>query len=477
MTPGAGPAESCDLVVYGAYLVTVDSERRIFADGAIAVAGRRIVAIGPTKDVRARWQGSREIDVEGALIHPGFIECHMHVSIHAGRNAITEPVTWESQQSFYSGLWNAIDDEDEYVGSRLACLELALHGATAFMECGTVHQPDAVAKAAEEVGIRAVLGDPFIWDEGGFGGRGDKSPPVFRAPSTEKRAFAVLGGQLFRNADPTALVQGHVAIIGMATCSEALTLHAKALARQHGVILNQHQSYGQDDAADDAARFGKPAMVRFKELNVLDEQTSFAHMNVLGDAEVAAMTDTGMSIVWCPLASMMYGVGATTSGKHFQLSRCGCNIALGSDSPNYTGRFDTGAQAFAAVLMSREQARSADALKAEDGLVMATINGARAIGMADRIGSLETGKLADFVVRRRDIVEAVPRTNRIQNLIYSSRSKGIDTVVVNGRIIVENGKSTTIDLEHVLLSAQRSSDRLLARMGFSVQNTWPVIHS
>jgi 5-methylthioadenosine/S-adenosylhomocysteine deaminase len=97
--------------------------------------------------------------------------------------------------------------------------------------------------------------------------------------------------------------------------------------------------------------------------------------------------------------------------------------------------------------------------------------------MADRIGSLETGKLADFVVRRRDIVEAVPRTNRIQNLIYSSRSKGIDTVVVNGRIIVENGKSTTIDLEHVLLSAQRSSDRLLARMGFSVQNTWPVIHS
>jgi 5-methylthioadenosine/S-adenosylhomocysteine deaminase len=476
MTPAAS-AEACDLVVYGAYLVTVDHERRIFADGAIAVAGRRIVGIGSVRDVRSRWRGAREIDVHGALLHPGFVECHMHISIHAGRNAITEPVTWESQQRFYSGLWNAIEDEDEYVGSRLACLELALHGATAFMECGTVHQPDAVAKAAEEVGIRAVLGDPFVWDQGGFGGRGDKSPPVFRAPSNEQRAFAVLGGQLFRNSDPTALVQGHVAIIGMATCSEALTLEAKALARRHSVVLNQHQSYGQEDAIEDAARFGKPAMVRFKELSILDERTTFAHMNALDDAEVAAMTNTGMSVVWCPLASMMYGVGATTSGKHFQLSQCGCNVALGSDSPNYTGRFDTGAQAFAAILASREQARSADALKAEDGLVMATINGAKAIGMADRIGSLEVGKLADFVVRRRDIVESVPRTNRIQNLIYSSRSKGIDTVVVNGRIIVESGNSTTVDLERVLHTAQASSDRVLARMGFRVQDTWPVIRS
>lgn len=475
MSGASHPPQSCDLLVHGAFLVTVDEERRIFADGAIAVTGRHIAAIGTSSDVRAAWRGKREIDVKGALIHPGFVECHMHINLHAGRNAIAEPVTWDSQQNFYSGFWNAIDDKEEYLGSKLACLELALHGATAFMECGTVHQPDAVAAAAEEVGIRAVLGDPFLWDEGGFGGRGGDSPPVHRAPSDHKRAMSLLGGQLRRNADPTALVQGHVAIIGMATCSEELTLAAKALARQHGVTLNQHQSYGKDDAAEDDVRFGKHPLVRFGEMGLLDSGTTFAHMNVVRDDEVAALTGTGTSIVWCPLASMMYGVGASTAGRHYELSRCGCNVAVGSDSPNYTGRFDTGAQAFAAILSSREQAGSADALRAEDGLVMATINGARAIGMADRIGSLEVGKLADFVVRKRDIVEAVPRTSRIQNLIYSSRSKGIDTVVVNGRVIVENGRSTMVDMEKVMADAQQSSDRLLARMGYTVREPWPVI--
>jgi 5-methylthioadenosine/S-adenosylhomocysteine deaminase len=474
MSSDAAP-QVCDLLVHGGYVVTVDPQRRIFANGAIAVTGRRVAAIGPTALIRSQWQGSREIDTRGALIHPGFVECHIHLSIHAGRNAITEPVTWQSQQEFYSGLWNSVDDEDEYVGARLACLELALHGATSFMECGTVLSPDSAAKAAEAVGIRAVLGDPFLWDEGGFGGRGGYSPPVHRAPSERNRALALLGGQLSRNTDPTALVQGHVAIIGMGTCSEELTLAAKALARQHRVVLNQHQSYGHDDAAEDAARFGKPPMVRFRELEVLDELTTFAHMNVLDDAEVAAMTGTGMSIVWCPLASMMYGVGATTAGRHFQVGQRGCNVALGSDSPNYTGRFDTGAQAFAAVLASREQARSADALRAEDGLVMATINGARALGMADRIGSLEVGKLADFVIRSSDIVEAVPRTNRIQNLIYSSRSKGVDTVVVNGRIIVAGGRSTLVDQERVMSDAQRSSDRVLQRMGCRIQQPWPIV--
>jgi len=239
--------------------------------------------------------------------------------------------------------------------------------------------------------------------------------------------------------------------------------------------LNQHQSYGRQDATQDAERFGKPAMVQFGEMGILDERTTFAHMNVLNDAEVGAMRGTGMSVVWCPLASMMYGVGATSTGRHFELTRAGCNVALGSDSPNYTGRFDTGAQAFAAVLASREQALCADALRAEDALVMATLNGARAVGMDHEIGSLEVGKRADFVIRSSDILESVPRTNRIQNLIYSSRSKGIDTVVVNGTVIVDRGQSTQVDPETVMREAQESSVNVLRRMGYQPQTHWPII--
>jgi 5-methylthioadenosine/S-adenosylhomocysteine deaminase len=473
--PDPTPPTPCDLLVHGAYLVTVNNAHEIYADGAIAVVGRRIVAVGRSADVRAVWHGAQEINADGALIHPGFVECHMHITLHGGRNAINEPVGWDAQQKFYADFWNTVDDEDEFAGAQLAILELVEHGATAFMDCGSTHQPDAVADAANAVGIRATLGDPFLWDLGGFGGSDEDSPQVDRAPSNHKRAMSLLGGQLHRNTDPTDLIQGHVALIGMATCSDELTRAGKQLAAEHGVTFNQHQSYCQVDVDDDDARLGRHALVHFAELGILDAGTTLAHMNILRDDEVEAMAGTGSSIAWCPLASQMYGVGATGNGRHYELGRRGVNLALGSDSPNYTGRFDTGAQAFAAVLASREQAMSADALTAEDGLVMATINGARALGAADRIGSIEVGKLADFVIRRHDIVEATPITNRIQNIIYSRRSTGIDTVVVNGRVVVENGHSTTVDEEQVRMLAQKSSTKVLDRMGYRPTPSWPVI--
>ena len=467
--------EACDLLVHNAYLITVNEQREIFTNGAIAVAGRRIVAVGRSEDVRANWAGNREIDARGAVVHPGFVETHMHIALHGARNAINEPVLWDDQQTFYADYWSAIDDEDEFAGSQLAILELVKHGATAFMDCGTTHQPDAVADAANAVGIRARLGDPFLWDLGGFGGSDDDSPTVRRAPSDPKRAMDLLGSQLKRNTDPTDLVQGHIAIIGMATCSDELTRAAKDLARSHNVTFNQHQSYCQVDVDDDDARLGKHPLVHFADLGILDEGTTMAHMNIIRDDEVDALTGTGMSIAWCPIASQMYGVGATGNGRHYELGRRGVNLAVGSDSPNYTGRFDTGAQAFQAILASREQSMNADALTAENGLEMATINGAKAIGAADLIGSLDVGKLGDFVIRRRDTVQTTPVTNRLQNLIYSSRSTGIDVVVANGVVVVEDGQSTRVDEEKVRAGAQRSSTRLLESIGYTPRPIWPEI--
>jgi 5-methylthioadenosine/S-adenosylhomocysteine deaminase len=474
-TADAGP-QTCDLLVHNAYLITVNAGREIYVDGALAVDGRRLVAVGRTADVRGQWRGTREINAQGAVVHPGFIETHMHIALHGGRNAINEPVKWDEQQKFYADFWSAIDDEDEFAGSQLAILELVKYGATAFMDCGTTHEPDAVARASEAVGIRARLGDPFLWDVGGFGGADEDSPTVDRAPASLERSLSLLGGQLKRNGDRTDLVQGHIALIGMATCSDELTLAAKEAARQGGVTFNQHQSYCQVDVDDDVKRLGRHPLVHFAELGVLDPGTTFAHVNIVRDDELAAVTDTGFTVSWNPISSQMYGVGATAHGRHYEMGRRGVNLALGSDSPNYTGRYDTGAQAFQAVLSSRDQALDAVALNAENGLEMATINGARALSAEDLLGSLEVGKLADFVIRRTDTVETTPVTNRIQNLIYSSRSTGIDVVVVNGVVVVQDGISTQVDEAEVRRRAQQSSTRILTRIGYQPKTIWPEIH-
>jgi cytosine/adenosine deaminase-related metal-dependent hydrolase len=172
-----------------------------------------------------------------------------------------------------------------------------------------------------------------------------------------------------------------------------------------------------------------------------------------------------MSVVWCPMASMLFGVGGTIRGRHSELHRAGANVVLGCDSANWTSAFDIGEEAFVALMTAREKTGNAGALLAEDVLEMATVNGARAVGMADRLGSLEAGKRADLVIRREDMPEAVPGLDPIRSVVYSSRSKSVDTVIVDGEVIVENGHSTRFDEEELFSRCRETSRSLLQRMG------------
>ena len=135
-----------------------------------------------------------------------------------------------------------------------------------------------------------------------------------------------------------------------------LTLDCKAMADEHGVILNQHQSYQRLDTDEYTARLGCPPLVHFAKIGLLARNCTFAHVNILVDDEVPTVLESGMSIVWCPMASMLYGVGGTIYGRHLELYKQGANIALGCDSANWTSAFDIGEQAFIALLTARVSA-------------------------------------------------------------------------------------------------------------------------
>jgi 5-methylthioadenosine/S-adenosylhomocysteine deaminase len=449
----------------------MDDERRVYPQGAVVVTGREITAVGPERKVLPRFHAKQTIDAHGAVVHPGFVEAHVHVTQHVFRFAFTGALSWGDLGAFFTDFHRLVEDEDENASSTLACLEMVRNGTTCFLEgCGSVLEPDAAAAAADAVGIRASLADPFIWDV---------APPnpaaADRIPLDRTRALAVLGTQLKRNADPSALVQGHVAVVGHGTVSDELELAAKACADEHGVILNQHQSYMEADTAIDDRRHGRHPLVHYSEIGLLDGNCTFAHMNVIRDDELSPIVNSGMSVVWCPTASMIYGVGGTVRGRHLELVDRGVTVALGSDAPNWAGSIDVGEQAFFAMLTAREQAGRGDALEAEDGLVMATINGARALGWSDRIGSLEPGKLADLVIRRDDLPEAQPGLDPIRAIAYSGRAKSVDTVVVDGKVVVANGHSTRVDEQAVYERARVAARGLLERMNWSVQPRWPLV--
>ncbi len=347
------------------------------------------------------------------------------------------------------------------------------NGTTCFLEPGTVQSPAAAAEAAERVGIRAVLGDAFILDQGaGFAQGKDTTatgrPFIRSAPRSRDEALARLGGELRRNGDPDALVRGHIAVLGLGTASEGLLREAKRCANDAGVVLNMHHAYSPADTAADRARYGTDPLLHLAAIGVLDRNTTLAHANHLTDAECEVLLECGASLAWAPAASMLWGHGGTLHGRHAELWRRGGNIGLGSDSANWSNDFDLFRQADLALLTARDAHQERTYLLAEDVLRMATRGGARATGLETEIGSLEVGKRADLVIHTLDRPELRPVTDMLRNLVHASRSKSVRTVIVDGRPILEDGVFTGLDEPALLDHIDTAAQRLLARMGVAV---------
>jgi cytosine/adenosine deaminase-related metal-dependent hydrolase len=463
-----------DLIVTNACVLTLDADRRIFPAGAIAIRGRDIAMVGRERDVCAAYHAPRIIDAKGGVVHPGFIDAHYHTTMHLTRAAITDDPRkpalgggpGSKRRAIYSEWFNALTDEDEHVSALAASLEMARNGYTCFMEPGTVFEPDAVAKAVEAVGIRGSLADPFLWDSTGlFQGAAE----VDRAPPTLARCLKSLGRELWRNRDPDALVGAHVAVYGSGSASDDLLRAAKRCADDNGVVLNQHQSFTPEGAAREDARLGRHALVHFAELGVLGPNVTFVHMNVVRDDEIEPIVSSGMSLVWHPGNYLFYGLGAKTPQRMPELHELGVNLAFGHDVAKI---WTFGELPYLAYLTARNHGRF---IPAESCLEMATIGGAKAMGWEKRIGSLELGKRADLVIRRTDIPEAQPGVNPVLESVLVARSKGVDTVICDGAIIVRGGRSTRLDEAAVYGRARASVRRLMEKTGLKADFDWPVV--
>jgi cytosine/adenosine deaminase-related metal-dependent hydrolase len=376
-----GQPPRADLIVRNGYVITMDDANRILEDGAIAIDRGRIVAVGDSQAIAAKYAADRTIDAKGAPVHPGFIECHMHASFQSFRGALPDQLAeTDAFNSFESVFFNTVTDEEECRGV-LASMEMIRNGGM-FLEAGTVLDPSAAARAAEG-GIRAVISDAFIWDQPqgmsqgmlesgceGCNAAARARPSLARAPQTRQEALASMGRELHRNRDPEAVVTAHIAILGLGTASEALMMEAKQRADAAGVVLNLHQSYSPADTEADRRRFGgKDPLVHLAEVGFLDRNIVFGHANHLTDAECEAILRHGPSLAWAPAASMMWGHGGSIHGRHAELFRRGANIALGSDSANWSNDFDLWRQASLAVLSARDTHGDRTYLIAEDGII------------------------------------------------------------------------------------------------------------
>lgn len=468
VSQGASPeraTRTCDILIQNAYVLSMDSARTVYPRGAVAIDGTRIVAVGPEREVVPAFRPRRVIDARGAAVHPGLFDCHFHTILETTRGVFSDVLPRPEYSALYDRWYNALEAEDEYAAALLASIELVRNGVTMFMEPGTAFEPDAVADAVRAVGIRASLTDHFVWDSRD----NPRAAAITRAPADTDAAIRRIGGQLYRNADPDSLIRGHVNVWGGGTASAALETAASELARSRGAIFNQHQSLTKASAEGDDARFGRHPLVHFAEIGVLGPHCTFVHMNHLRDDEIEAVVASGMSLVWCATTSMNWHVGAGTCRRWAELHDRGTNIASGTDAP----RFGVGEQGLISFLLARDGGSLS--IGAEEAFEMSTINGARALGVADRLGSLEPGKIADVVIRTDDMPEAHPGWDVVRSVALTTRTKSVKTVLVAGKVVVDDGHVVTLDEREAYATAHRSVDKLMKRVGITPATRWPVV--
>ncbi len=460
--------QACDLLILHGQVLTLDEERRIINDGAVAVTGTRIVAVGRSEDLARRFVAARRLDARGGLVHPGYIDGHTHASLHLSRGAITDnpnPKGGKLGPGAYDRWINALDDEAEYDSALMAAVEMARNGFTGFVEAATAFEPDAVAAACEAVGIRVTLGDPFLWDQVG----GEPSAgKVKRAPANAKRCEALLGTQLKRNAASDPLVRGHVALYGLGSATEPLLQAAKRLADESGSVFHQHQNFMTGDVAYDRERFGRDPLVHFAETGLLGPNVCFTHMNVLSEAEMAAVAQSGMALVWQPGNYMFYAIGKQAPLRMPALYQGGTPISFGADVAKV---WTYGELGYIAYLLTRSDGGY---LPSESLVEMFTRCGAAAFGLPDDLGVLAAGRLADIVIRDPELSDNQPNVDPLRQLALVDRTKGVDTAVVNGEIILRGGRLTRLDESLVHARARASARRMAERAEVAIESAWPV---
>jgi 5-methylthioadenosine/S-adenosylhomocysteine deaminase len=466
----AGP-ERCDLILRGGQVLTLDARRTVYPAGAVAVRGHTIAAVGPEAEVLRGWRAPRVLDAGGGIVHPGFVDAHLHINAHTCRGFFRGDSSKGGGSGPNYADWKAaLQPEDEQAAAGLGCLELLRHGYTTFVEPCTAFEPDAIAAAAEATGVRCSLADPYLWDDptmldviGGL-----KSDSLLaRVPADRQRALGRLGGQLFRNRDKDGIVHGHVALYGEGTASDELLLAAKALADREGVIVNTHVGFDVDLAEAMEKRWGRPRFAYLADLGVLGPSTTFVHMNVIRDGDADPILSSGLSIVWCPQAYVSRGTPLRLPTRIPEMRRRGTNVAIGTDSARQS---TVGDAPFLALNLAAEAGQP---IVSEDVIEMVTLGGARAAGLERLIGSLEPGKRADIVVRRADAAELAPGIDPAHQLVAVGHGPTADTVLVNGRVVLRGGRSTLVGEEAVIAEARASVERMVKRLGLDAPGRWP----
>jgi len=442
------PHQPIDLLLRGATVLTADPATPVIRDAAVGIDGERIAFVGKAVDPVVR--ATRVLDLPGRVITPGFINVHTH-SILTMVRGVAADVGFAP--SYTPGIPKGTDvrPEEARALARLGALEALLFGSTLIGD-NFVHA-DVAIEAMAELGLR-IFGSWRIHDVD-FAkvaeGRWEFDPRI------GERTLGA-GLELARAWHGKGRVGVQIAAHAPDTCSEGFLREIAEVTRAHGLRVNTHLGQSKVEVERVKARTGRTSVELLDDVGLLNDRLIGGHCIYVSDTDIARMAKAGAHVAHIPKCNATSGRLAPTP----KLKRAGLNIALATDTQH--GDM-VELMRWALVTARVQEGGVTDDWQPEQVFRMATLGGARAMGLAREIGSVERGKKADLVVFDFRRPHLTPDVNPLGNLVHTGQGRDVAMVLVDGEIVVEDGRPTRVDMDRVRADAERACHRLWADAG------------
>jgi len=435
------PSENFDLVIAGGTLLTLSADMKIIEDATIGIRDGCIALV----DAGFRPRAARTIDATGCLVLPGLVNTHTHLPMVCFRGLADDlPLMDWLQHHIFPMEARFVDKEMVNDGALLAMAEMILSGTTTV--CDGYFFENQIAEAALSCGLRAVVSQGFA---------------DFATPDNPRYEKMMAAADRF-----AARWLPHAPLITPAffchspyTCSPQTLVNVKAAARGAGILYLTHLLENQSEIDTIEGRYGKKPVQHLYDLGVLDERTIAVHCNWMSPDDIALFADLGVSVSHNPASSMKLAAGIAPVPD--MLAR-GVAVGLGTDGSASNNDLDLFQEMDLAAKIHKVTQLDPTVMSAETVVRMATIEGARVLGLDALIGSIETGKRADLILVDMNQPHLTPLYNPYSHLVYAVRGADVKTSIIDGRIVMENRRLLTIDLAAAMEKVRAIGERIAA---------------
>ena len=441
-TSSARPPLRADIIIRGGTIVTMDGTSRVIENGAVAIKAERIVAVGTTAEITGRYVSARVINAAGKVVMPGLINTHTHVPMVLFRGIADDlPLMEWLQKYIFPAEAKNVDEQFVRWGTKLGCLEMILGGTTTYVDM--YYFEDAIAEETARAGMRAVLGETLIdfpapdnktWDAG--------------MSYMEKFAAKWKGHALI-----TTAIAPHAAY----TVSTDHLKQAHSFSERFSVPLLIHAAEDPAEVKTIQERYGSSTVSYLERIGLLDERVIAAHMIWPTSDDIGTLAKRKVGVAHCPQSNMKLAGGAAPVP---QMLKAGVAVGLGTDGAASNNDVSLWEEMDTAAKLHKLTSKDPTVLNAREALEMATIRGARAIHQDKEIGSLEPGKRADLIIVGMGSVHQTPLYNIYSHLVYATKASDVETVMINGKIVMLNRRVLTIDESSVRAKANQYRDRI-----------------